>query len=236
LHPSCARISVYEAVSQINAEHSQLAETNERPNAVDSLSRTALCLNRCTRLRAPTLLLLSALAIATMPSCAPDLEPIDWPDSGFIANAGARDGGTPINATTLSDRNVVPAASGERTDAGAVLPAALKGYELYAWSEGGHLYFTLIAGTNRQKTLEEVMRRGGGNTPGEASPIHGIGSSELSRVLMRVPQGTSVIVTGMPGLPPLGAEERATVERLVARGGTQSPSSLPTQRARARTP
>jgi hypothetical protein len=169
-------------------------------------------------LRVPTLLLLSTLGISTTLSCAPDLEPIEWPDSGLLrVDAGTRDAAAPV--TNLSDTNVVPVASGERNDAGALLPAALKGYELYAWSEGGHMYFTLIAGTNRQKTLEEITSRGGGTTLGEASPIHGIGSSELSRVLMRVPQGTPVVIASLPGLPPLGAEERATLERLVSRGG-----------------
>ena len=32
----------------------------------------------------------------------------------------------------------------------------MKGYELYAWEEGGELRFTLITGTNRQKSLNEV--------------------------------------------------------------------------------
>jgi hypothetical protein len=152
--------------------------------------------------------------------CAPDLEPLKWPDSGPISSdGGVQDAAAPLAATEELDRNAMPPASGARNDAGALLPAAFKGYELYAWSENGQLAFTLIAGTNRQKTLEEIMGRGGGTTASEASPIHGIGGAELSRVLMRVPQGTAVIFESLPGLPPLNAEQRATVERLVAHGG-----------------
>lgn len=33
---------------------------------------------------------------------------------------------------------------------------SMKGYELYSWPEGDHWVFSLLAGTNREKTLEEI--------------------------------------------------------------------------------
>ena len=37
------------------------------------------------------------------------------------------------------------------------LPAkSMKGYELYSWNEGGEWFYTLLVGTNRLKTQEEV--------------------------------------------------------------------------------
>ena len=39
------------------------------------------------------------------------------------------------------------------------LPHSLKGYELYSWEEEGQWYFTLITGTNRTKTLEEITSK-----------------------------------------------------------------------------
>lgn len=36
------------------------------------------------------------------------------------------------------------------------LPESMKGYELYSWQEDGQWAFSLLAGTNRQKTLDEI--------------------------------------------------------------------------------
>ena len=43
------------------------------------------------------------------------------------------------------------------TPAGDSLPASMKGYELYAWDDGGQTWFTLLLGTNRVKTPDEVF-------------------------------------------------------------------------------
>ena len=37
------------------------------------------------------------------------------------------------------------------------IPHSMKGYELYSWPEDSQWHFTLITGTNRDKTLEEVI-------------------------------------------------------------------------------
>ncbi|MFC1940340.1 hypothetical protein ACFLXO_06645 [Chloroflexota bacterium] len=36
------------------------------------------------------------------------------------------------------------------------LPHSFKGYELYSWEEDNQWHFTLITGTNRTKTMEEI--------------------------------------------------------------------------------
>ncbi|MDD5039151.1 MAG: hypothetical protein PHN78_07535 [Dehalococcoidales bacterium] len=36
------------------------------------------------------------------------------------------------------------------------LPHSMKGYELYSWLEDNQWHFTIITGTNRNKTLEEI--------------------------------------------------------------------------------
>ena len=36
------------------------------------------------------------------------------------------------------------------------LPESLKGYELYSWQEGNQWQFSLLVGTNREKTLDEI--------------------------------------------------------------------------------
>jgi hypothetical protein len=39
------------------------------------------------------------------------------------------------------------------------LPRSMKGYELYSWLENGQWRFTLITGTNRNKTLDEIVSK-----------------------------------------------------------------------------
>ena len=49
--------------------------------------------------------------------------------------------------------------SGCRTEGqpAATLPAeSMKGYELYSWQEGSQWKFSLLIGTNREKTLDEI--------------------------------------------------------------------------------
>jgi hypothetical protein len=36
------------------------------------------------------------------------------------------------------------------------LPESMKGYELYSWREGNEWNFSLLVGTNREKTLDEI--------------------------------------------------------------------------------
>jgi len=37
------------------------------------------------------------------------------------------------------------------------LPESMKGYELYSWQEGSQWKFSLLVGTNREKTLDEIQ-------------------------------------------------------------------------------
>jgi 1-deoxy-D-xylulose 5-phosphate reductoisomerase len=37
------------------------------------------------------------------------------------------------------------------------LPESMKGYELYSWQEGSQWRFSLLVGTNREKTLSEIQ-------------------------------------------------------------------------------
>ena len=99
-------------------------------------------------------------------------------------------------------------------DAG-LLPASLKGYELYAWEEGGLLWFTLITGTNRLKTLDEITRK---NVDQRDDFVHinSSGWDDLQAVLALVPRGTPVALDGkIPGLPPLGEQSRDRILQML---------------------
>lgn len=73
------------------------------------------------------------------------------------------------------------------------LPQSLKGYELYSWQEGNEWHFTLITGTNRNKTAEEVLSREPLATGEGWVHVHAAGIDEVKAVLSRVPEAEYVI-------------------------------------------
>jgi hypothetical protein len=76
------------------------------------------------------------------------------------------------------------------------LPASMKGYELYSWEENGQWHFTLITGTNRVKTVEEISS--GEDFISETGwvNVHVVGVDAVKDVLCRVPRGESVFWCG----------------------------------------
>jgi hypothetical protein len=59
------------------------------------------------------------------------------------------------------------------------LGESMKGYELYSWQEGSQWTFSLLVGTNREKTLEEI----------KSAEILLSGVVELKSVLETIPSG-----------------------------------------------
>jgi len=72
------------------------------------------------------------------------------------------------------------------------LPRSFKGYELYSWQEDGQWHYTLITGTNRTKTMEEITS--GENLISDTGwvKIHVVGEEAIKAVLSRLYQGESV--------------------------------------------
>jgi hypothetical protein len=67
------------------------------------------------------------------------------------------------------------------------LPSPAKGYELYSWLQQGQWHFTLITGTNRGKTLDEIVS--GENSLSESGlvKISVIGVEAIKNVLSKIP-------------------------------------------------
>ena len=64
------------------------------------------------------------------------------------------------------------------------IPHEMKGYEMYSWPEGNDWYFSIIVGTNRIKTYEEVISN-------NATGLHLItvtGLDSLKLVLAKFPE------------------------------------------------
>ncbi len=72
------------------------------------------------------------------------------------------------------------------------LPHSAKGYELYSWLEDGQWHFTLITGTNRTKTTEEITSDEDYVSETGWVKVHVAGADAIKDVLSRLPQSEPV--------------------------------------------
>lgn len=72
------------------------------------------------------------------------------------------------------------------------LPHSMKGYELYSWEENGQWHYTVITGTNRVKTMEEITSEEDFVSEIGWVSIHVVGVDAIKDVLSRLPRGESV--------------------------------------------
>ena len=72
------------------------------------------------------------------------------------------------------------------------LPHSMKGYELYSWSEDSQWHFTLITGTDRNKTLEEITSNEDFISEAGWVQIHVVGVDAIKAVLGKLPEGEEI--------------------------------------------
>jgi hypothetical protein len=68
----------------------------------------------------------------------------------------------------------------------------MKGYELYSWEEESQWHFTLITGTNRIKTAEEITSEEDSISETGWVKIRVAGTDAIKDVVSRLPEGESV--------------------------------------------
>ena len=78
------------------------------------------------------------------------------------------------------------------------LPPSMKGYELYSWNTVDGWHFTLITGTNRNKTADEITSPGETVSPDGWVKIHVLGAESIVNVLGRLPRGEEVFWLKLP--------------------------------------
>lgn len=83
-------------------------------------------------------------------------------------------------------------------------PESMKGYELYSWQEGAQWKFSLLIGTNREKTLEEI----------KAADVVLSGVDELTSSLEKIPAGQYVAWSSRETLSFPPEEIRNKVEKV----------------------
>ena len=72
------------------------------------------------------------------------------------------------------------------------LPQSMKGYELYSWSQDSKWHFTLITGTDRNKTLEEIVSDEDFISESGWLEVHLEGIEKIKTVLDKLPQNEQV--------------------------------------------
>jgi hypothetical protein len=72
------------------------------------------------------------------------------------------------------------------------LPGSMKGYELYSWTENSRWNFTLITGTNRNKTLEEIVHGDDFISESGWVKIHTESLDEVKTIFSKLPQNESI--------------------------------------------
>ena len=78
------------------------------------------------------------------------------------------------------------------------LPHSMAGYELYSWTEDGQWRFTLMTGTDRNKTLEEIISREDYISEAGWEEIHVVGVDNIKAVFSKLPQGEEVYWLSAP--------------------------------------
>ena len=73
------------------------------------------------------------------------------------------------------------------------LPHSFKGYEIYSWQQENQWHFTLISGTNRDKTWQEIISGNNTVSPDGWVNIHVVGVDFIKGLISRIPQGDFVI-------------------------------------------
>ena len=77
------------------------------------------------------------------------------------------------------------------------LPSSMKGYELVSWQAGGEWSFTLVTGTNREKSFDELTQTGNEVTSDGYVKLTVTGVDQLLKVLALLPEDEQVIWGGM---------------------------------------
>jgi hypothetical protein len=78
------------------------------------------------------------------------------------------------------------------------LPHSMKGYELYSWSEDSQWHFTLITGTNRNKTLEEIISNEDIISEAGWVQVRVVGVDAIKAVLSKLHQGEEIVWLARP--------------------------------------
>jgi hypothetical protein len=76
-------------------------------------------------------------------------------------------------------------------------PLASNGYELLTWQKDGQWVFTLLAGTNRQKSFDEILAAGNEYSDSELIKVTVVGVDNFKQLINHLPKSEWITWGGM---------------------------------------
>jgi hypothetical protein len=117
---------------------------------------------------------------------------LGYPSSSFYGGEDPRNNTKVLNSLKKAGK-LVTKPSAIKIDE---LPHSMKGYEIYSWLEDNQWHFTLITGTNRNKSLEEIISYANIVSADEWVRIQVIGEDAIENTISKLPQGEFVFWLG----------------------------------------
>lgn len=142
------------------------------------------------------LLLAACERPATISSWSP-INDVNTPAPASTQTAVALLMQTPKNTVTVEPDAATPLPTLDLEQFPDPLPKSMKGYELVSWQAGETWNFTLVTGTNREKTFEELMQPDSSVSDNGFVKITVSGVDQIKKVLKLLPTGSEVFWGGM---------------------------------------
>jgi len=119
---------------------------------------------------------------------------LGYPSSSFYGGEDPRNNTEVLNVLRHAGKLITGLSITTITE----LPHSMAGYELYSWTEDGQWHFTLMTGTDRNKTLEEIISREDYISETGWEEIHVVGVDNIKAVFSKLPQGEEVYWLSAP--------------------------------------
>ena len=144
---------------------------------------------------------LSFLLIFILSGCVRPATRTTWSplDNAVIPVAIVSPSATIRTAAEISDTETPtpPMPTPDWSTLPTLLPKSLKGYELVSWQAGENWNFTLVSGTNRQKSFEDLIEPGSSVGEDGFVKITVAGVDQIKHALDLLPAGEEVFWGGM---------------------------------------
>jgi hypothetical protein len=151
------------------------------------------------RLLVCCLLLIALAAACERPATRTNWSPINDAENTATAESLPQTLPTGTEAVENGEVEATPQAIGtlDVSSLPEKFPHSMKGYELFSWQVDGEWYFTLITGTNRMKSFDEIITPV--NTVSEDGfvKVSARGIDQLQLMLGLLPTGEDVVWSGM---------------------------------------
>jgi hypothetical protein len=128
------------------------------------------------------------LAACERPATQTSWSPINPTSTSIPEATAAKSSSTPADET--ASPSSIP--TFDLAQLPAALPHSMKGYELVSWKNDGDWNFTLVTGTNRQKTFEELISGENYFTKDGYVKLTVEGVEKISKILELIPAGETV--------------------------------------------